>query len=61
VGDRAPAPREANGGALAAGFRILLEKPIDPQTLISAVATLAVEARDKPPTQLLIERAAHVD
>jgi signal transduction histidine kinase/CheY-like chemotaxis protein len=54
------APGQDLEEALAAGFRILLEKPIDPQTLISAVATLAVEARGKAPTQILVERA-HVD
>jgi signal transduction histidine kinase/ActR/RegA family two-component response regulator len=43
--------------ALAAGFRMLLAKPIDAQTLISAIAVLAVEARNKSRARLGVEEA----
>ena len=43
--------------ALACGFRILLEKPIAPAALITAVATLAGEKSGKAATPLRVERA----
>jgi signal transduction histidine kinase/ActR/RegA family two-component response regulator len=43
--------------ALAAGFQMLLAKPIDSHTLISAIATLAVEARNKRRARLGVEGA----
>jgi CheY-like chemotaxis protein len=44
--------------ALAAGFKMLLEKPIDSGTLISAVTTLAADRSGQAATRLRVERAA---
>jgi CheY-like chemotaxis protein len=51
------APGQDLREALAAGFRILLEKPIDPAALVAAVATLAREAVGKNTSPLRVERA----
>jgi signal transduction histidine kinase/CheY-like chemotaxis protein len=64
-GDRAPpaaalsayAPGQDLREALACGFRMLLEKPIAPAALISAVATLAGEKTGRGVNPLRIERA----
>jgi signal transduction histidine kinase/CheY-like chemotaxis protein len=51
------APGQDLREAFSAGFRMLLEKPIDSETLINAVTTLAANAGGKPATQLRVERA----
>jgi CheY-like chemotaxis protein len=51
------APGQDLKEALSAGFRMLLEKPIDSQTLIAAVKTLARETRGSSLTPLRVERA----
>ncbi|HYQ18495.1 MAG TPA: hybrid sensor histidine kinase/response regulator [Polyangiaceae bacterium] len=51
------APGQDLREALAAGFRMLLEKPIDPAVLIASVATLAREANSKLAAPLRVERA----
>lgn len=64
-GQRAPpaaalsayAPGQDLGEALSAGFRMLLEKPIDSETLIRAVTTLAAGQGGQPTTPLRVERA----
>jgi CheY-like chemotaxis protein len=64
-GDNAPpaaalsayAPGQDLREALASGFRMLLEKPIDPSALIAAVATLAAEKSGKTAKPLRVERA----
>jgi signal transduction histidine kinase/CheY-like chemotaxis protein len=64
-GERAPpaaalsayAPGQDLREALACGFRMLLEKPIAPAALITAVATLAREKSGKAATPLRVERA----
>lgn len=43
----AGAPGQSLQAALASGFRMLLEKPIDPQALVSAVASLARAANER--------------
>jgi len=51
------APGQDLREALAAGFRMLLEKPIDSETLIRAVTSLAAGATGKPTSPLHVERA----
>jgi CheY-like chemotaxis protein len=51
------APGQDLREALAAGFRMLLEKPIDSETLIRAVTSLAAGASGKPTSPLHVERA----
>lgn len=51
------APGQDLQEALACGFRMLLEKPIEPSALIAAVATLASERSGKSPLPLRVERA----
>jgi CheY-like chemotaxis protein len=63
-GDRAPpaaafsayTPGQDREKALAAGFRMLLAKPVDSQTLIAAVAALAGQTNVPPrPVQQNVE------
>jgi signal transduction histidine kinase/ActR/RegA family two-component response regulator len=64
-GNRAPpaaalsayAPGQDLREALSAGFRILLEKPIDSATLIKAVTSLVADGGGKPATNMRVERA----
>ncbi|HEX2876698.1 MAG TPA: ATP-binding protein [Polyangiaceae bacterium] len=51
------APGQDLRQALAAGFRMLLEKPIDSGTLIKAVTTLVADGGGKPPISMRVERA----
>jgi len=51
------APGQDLREARAVGFRMLLEKPIDSETLIKAVTTLAADGGGRPVTQLRVERA----
>jgi signal transduction histidine kinase/CheY-like chemotaxis protein len=64
-GERAPpaaalsayAPGQDLREALSAGFRMLLEKPIDSETLIKAVRSLALDRSGMAATHLSVERA----
>jgi signal transduction histidine kinase/ActR/RegA family two-component response regulator len=64
-GDRAPpaaalsayAPGQDLREALAAGFRMLLEKPIDSETLVKAVSSLVAGGGGKAATHMRVERA----
>jgi signal transduction histidine kinase/ActR/RegA family two-component response regulator len=64
-GDRAPpaaalsayAPGQDLREALSAGFRMLLEKPIDSDTLIKAVSSLVADGNGKATTHMRVERA----
>jgi CheY-like chemotaxis protein/two-component sensor histidine kinase len=51
------APGQDLREALSAGFRMLLEKPIDSETLIKAVTSLAGNASGDAATRLRVERA----
>jgi len=51
------APGQDLREALACGFRMLLEKPIEPAALITAVATLAGEKTGRAATPLRVESA----
>ncbi len=51
------APGQDLRQALAAGFRMLLEKPIEPGTLIKAVTTLAADGGGRPAVNMRVERA----
>jgi CheY-like chemotaxis protein len=51
------APGQDLREALSAGFRILLEKPIDSATLIKAVTSLVADGGGKPATNMRVERA----
>jgi diguanylate cyclase len=51
------APGQDLPEALSAGFRMLLEKPIDSDTLIKAVTALVADGAGKAATHLRVERA----
>jgi CheY-like chemotaxis protein len=51
------APGQDLREALSAGFRMLLEKPIDSETLIKAVTSLAADTSGKAASYLHVERA----